>query len=536
MDPADHDRQCSQCLLNMKNRDNLFRMIPLALLAVLIFLLCSQFSYFADDWFWGTDSRFSTFLDSFSNPENPFHFYNNGRYFGNGLGFISANHRFIRNLIMTVTLMTIITVTAKITLQTADIKKDSSASMQNLMIFLCGGVLLLCPKEMFRESIGWSVAFMNYVVPSALYLTAIRKLYTQKHNAKTDISFFLLPLLAAFFIENLTIGNAIFIAVWLIYRLLRKQKPTVSEWLYLAGSAAGLILMFSDDGYRQILQGNPEETYWSAQTGSLMMMIETGIRAFHNFIANASVGWMKTLTCFGAVNFLAAFLLMKEKTGKKSAAVLLLLTLLDLLTAFYFLLRAAAPSWKVFFSYTQITETILSASFLLSQPVIILLLPYSRTQKEKLVFTWLFAALITLPLAVAQPLSLREFFPTSVFLLLLYSQIACMNLKMLKEKFSFTIDRTLLPYAAGMFLVVWGYLFSVYAVIAHYEQERIKYVRYQESLGFYETIFPTLPYEDYVITAYPWERTWQERYKKFYGLNLDMNFTIVPFEEWMETR
>ena len=59
-------------------------------------------------------------------------------------------------------------------------------------------------------------------------------------------------------------------------------------------------------------------------------------------------------------------------------------------------------------------------------------------------------------------------------------------------------------------------------------------MRYQESLGFYDTIFPTLPYPDHVIVSYPWEDTWQERYKKFFGLNLDMRFNIVSFEEWKE--
>ena len=122
-----------------------------------------------------------------------------------------------------------------------------------------------------------------------------------------------------------------------------------------------------------------------------------------------------------------------------------------------------------------------------------------------------------------------------MFLLLLYSQITCINIKIVKNNISGSIDRSLFPYVISIFLAAWGYLFSVYAVIAHYEKERIKYVRYQESLGNYDTIFPTLPYEDYVIVSYPWEKTWQERYKKFNDLNLDMNFTIVSFEEWKKS-
>lgn len=519
----------------MNKRVAFLRIFPLVLLAVLLFLLCSQFSYFGDDWFWGTDSRLSSFIDSFTNPDNPFHFYNNGRYLGNGLGFVAANHRIVRDLIMTVTLWLIITVTAKIDVYTAGTDENTSASLRNLMIYLCGTVLLLCPKEMFRESIGWSVAFMNYVVPSALCLIGLKKLYTQENRSKTNLSFFILPLLSSFFIENLTIGNFIFIIIWILYRYSQKEKPAVNEWLYLSGSLLGLILMFSDDGYRQILNGDPGETYWSAQTGSLIQMIYTGFNSFRSFIANAVVGWMVVLTSFGAASFLSAYLLMKEKTSKKAGSAVFVLTWADSAIAFYFLIRRAAASWQAFFSYTQTIESILAAVFLVSQPIIIFLLPYTKVQKKILLFTWLFAAFITLPLVIAQPLSLREFFPTYVFLLLLYSQITCINIKALNNRISVSIERSLFPYILCIFLIVWGYLFSVYAVIAHYEQERIKYVRYQDSLGNYDTIFPTLPYEEYVMVSYPWEKTWQERYKKFYDLNLDMNFTIVSFDEWKES-
>jgi hypothetical protein len=194
-----------------------------------------------------------------------------------------------------------------------------------------------------------------------------------------------------------------------------------------------------------------------------------------------------------------------------------------------------APSWEAFFAYTRIIEAVMAALFLISQPVIILLLSYSEQQKEKLLFSWLFAAFITAPLTIAEPLSLRVFFPTMVFLLMLYSQITCINLQEISCTISSRVYRKLLPYTAGIFLLGWGYLFSIYTVIAHYEQERIKYVRYQESLGFYDTVFPTLPYADYVIVSYPWERTWQERYKKFFDLNLDMNFSIISFDEWKES-
>ena len=515
----------------MERKSVIPRILPSLLIAVLLFLLVSTFSYYSDDWFWGTDGRLSTFFDSFSNPENPFHFYNNGRYFGNGFGFLAANHRLLRDLIMTVTLWVIIVAAAGISLTTAETDRGS-APLRNIMLLLCGTVLLLCPKELFRESVGWSVAFMNYVVPSALYLICLKRLYSIKE--KTDLTYFLLPLLSSFFIENLTIGNAIFIIIWLLYRFLTGRKPSKNEWLYLAGALIGLVLMLSDDGYRQILGGEQADTYWGAQTSSIGLMIGTAVRAFRNFIAGAVVGRMTAATIFGSVSLAAAYLLSRGALKGTKRTAVLLLSLMDILIALCFLLRKMSPSWEILPGHTLLIEAVLAFLYLASLPALILLLPYSANLKEKLIFTWIFAAVSTLPLTVAEPLAMREFFPTYVFLLLFYSQLACKNLKEISERFSIGTVRALLPYALGIFLSAWGYLFSIYAVISHYERERIKYVRYQESLGFYDTIFPTLPYPDHVIVSYPWEDTWQERYKKFFGLNLDMRFNIVSFEEWKE--
>lgn len=507
------------------------KFLPPVLLAVLLFLLCSQFSYYSDDWFWGTDGSLSTFFDSFSNPDNPFHFYNNGRYLGNGLGFLAANHRLFRNLVMTAVLLGIITCITKISLLTAG---TASASLKNLMLAVSASLLLLCPKEMFRESIGWSVAFMIYVVPSALYLIGIRKIFSQDDAGKTDLLFFFLPLISAFFVENLTIGNLIFIILWILYRFLRKRKPTAGEWLYFAGSLTGLVLMFADDGYHQILQGNPEDTYWRAETASLGSMIIKAVTSFRGFIAGAVLGRMTLVTLFAALNCSAACLLLRNRTAKKKRIWLILLTLAQLMTAVYFLMQQLLPAPEIFFGATKPVEAVFVLLFLFSLPCMVLLLPVSGRQKEQLVFTWIFAAAATLPLTVAEPLSMRVFFPTFIFLLLLYCQIACLNLKEIMERFSPGAARIFIPYAAGIFLAVWGYLFCIYAAIAHYERERIKYVQYRESLGEYQINFPTLPYADHVIVSYPWGDTWQERYKKFFGLNVELKLDIVSFEEWRE--
>ena len=86
----------------------------------------------------------------------------------------------------------------------------------------------------------------------------------------------------------------------------------------------------------------------------------------------------------------------------------------------------------------------------------------------------------------------------------------------------------------GLFLTVWAYRFSIYAAVSHYDRERLKYLRYQESIGAYPAYIPRLPYEEYVIVSYPYEDLWQDRFKKFYGLNLDVKYELISFEDWKE--
>ena len=517
-------------LHDMKDKVKFSRVFPLLILAILLFILCIRFSYFVDDWHWGQDGQLSTFFDSFSNPENTLHYHNNGRYLGNFLGFLSANHKTLRNLIMTATLWTTLVFIAKISLGNAGL----FPSRITLITYLTGVIFLFMPKEIFRESVGWCSAFMNYVVPTALFLICLWKLFNQPDPDRLDFSFLLLPLLSSFFMENLTIGNTIFIILLLITRLIQKKKPSRAEWLYCMGSILGLVLMFADDGYREIFQGTPDMTYWSAQTGSFAQSLEHGIHAFIYFIAPGTVGWTVAATTFGALSLVTAFLLARDKLNRNRQIFLYVLSGMDLLIAAYFLLRKLAPAWKAAFQYTNAIEAVFALIFLLSLPLFVILLPYQAKQKETMLFTWLFAGSITAPLLIAEPLSMRVFYPTLMILTMLYMLFSCLNLKEIESKVSPDFSRNILPYVLGIFLLAWGYLFSVYAVISHYEQERIKYVRYQESIGNYEINFPKLPYEEYVIISYPWERTWQERYKKFYDLNLDTNFTIVPFEEWKE--
>ncbi len=494
--------------------------------AVMLFILCTQFPYFSDDWVWGSDSRISSFIDGLTNPENPFHYYNNGRYFGNGLGFIGANHFMIRNLIMTAALCLASAMLAGISAIAAEGAFDPPFA-----VLFTAVLLVFCPPDYFQHTISWNSAFMIYMVPSALYLLSLKKIFGQKADSRTDISFFLLPLLSAFFVENLTIGNLIFIVLLILYRFIRKTKPSVNEWLYLAGSLLGLALMFSDDGYRRIFNGTTAETYWVAETSSLSRMIETGLETYTYYIVSFVFRNNALMTFFGGTGIFLLCLLSGQPSGK-NRDLPRCLGLIEFLIGGYFLIKSHEPGWQLLFERTEMMEAVIAAVFLILMPVIFLLLPLSERKKELLIFSWIFAVCITAPLLVASPLSTRVFFPSYTFLLLVYCETAWICFSLIpvisKNASAGWMGITL----AGVFLLFWTFWFSIYAVINHYDKARVSYLRYQEEAGAYPILLPKLPYENYMIVSYPDTYIWEERFKRFHRLDLDTKYELISFEEW----
>ena len=400
-------------------------------------------------------------------------------------------------------------------------------------VFFTAVLLVFCPPDYFQHAISWNSAFMIYTVPSALYLLGLKKLFDRKENSRPDVFFFLLPLLSAFFVENLTIGNAIFIVLWTLYRFIRKEKPNTGEWLYLAGSLLGLILMFSDDGYRRIFNGSTRETYWVAETSSLARMIETSIETYTYYIVCYAFRNNAIMTFFGGTGIFLLCLLSGSASGRHKN-LLRCMGLTEFLIGAYFLLKSHESGWQFLSGYTEILEAVIAGVFLLLIPAICLLLPLSLRKKELLVFSWIFAVCITAPLLVASPLSTRVFFPTYTFLLLIYCETAWIVFSMIPAISENASGKWLGISLCSVFLLLWTFWFSIYAVINHYDKARVSYLRYQESIGEYPALLPKLPYENYMIVSYPDGYKWEERFKRFHRLNLDVKYELISFEEWKE--
>lgn len=501
----------------MKKASSYSRVVFYAALFLLLLVLCTQFPYVSDDWAWGSaESVMSVFN------------YGNGRYLGNLLGFIAAKSRVFRCLYTAGILTAIVGLCVNLSHVNAGCHTD-------IFLGLTAAILMLTvSRNTFRQTTAWSSAFMNYGGPAALLLTAYALLH-ERARGKFNPLFFFLPFVMSLFIENVTIGNVLFIIILIICGFIRGRKPSVNEWLYFAGALAGTAVMFSDAGYSAIIWETSAESNWQAETSSLGAMISTGFASLKDPMAHLLLGENLVLTVFLTLN-LGGLLLFALPDGKRRiAAVLAYAWILG--TTIFILIRTAEPNWLSGFEIIDTAAAVFVIGYLLLIPVLIGCTELPSGDKERMIVTWLLAASLAAPLPVAKPLSARAFYPIYTLLTLLSLQLFAKNLALVRESAPALCVRgrgVVLGMTAVILLVCWGHWFSVYAVINHYDTERLKFVRAQEEEGIWPALLPRLPYVDYLIADYPSTNYWMECYQRFNDINLDLKLNVCSFDEWME--
>ena len=501
----------------MKKASSYSRVVFYAALFVLLLILCTQFPYVSDDWAWGTK-------DSIESVFN----YGNGRYLGNLLGFIAAKSYVFRCL------YTAGIVTAIVGL-CVHLSHVNPGCHTDIFLGITAAILLLTvSRDTFRQTTAWSAAFMNYGGPAALLLAALALLH-ERARGKTNPLFFFLPFVMSLFVENVTIGNVIFIAARIIYGFICGRKPSFNEWLYFAGALAGAAVMFTNPGYSAIIWDTSAESNWQAETSSLGSMISTGLATLKDPMAHLLLGENLVLTVFLTLN-LGGVLLFALPGGKRRIAAVISYAWILGATAIL-IIRTVEPGWLPDLDIVRAALAVLVLGYLFLIPVLIGCTELPNGDKERMIVTWLLAAALAAPLPVAKPLSARAFYPIYTLLMLLSVQLFAWNLGRVRESAPALCVRSrgvVLFLAAVILFVSWGHWFSVYAVINHYDTERLKFVRTQEEEGVRPAVLPRLPYAEYLIVDYPSTNYWMECYQRFYDINLDLKINVCSFDEWME--
>ena len=501
----------------MKKVSSYSRVVFYAALFLLLLILCTQFPYVSDDWAWGSKDSITS----------AFH-YDNGRYLGNLLGFIAAKSRVFRCLYTAGILTAIVGLCVHLS-------HVNAGSHTDIFLGLTAAILILTvSRNTFRQTIAWSSAFMNYGGPAVLLLAAYALLH-ERARGKFNPLFFFLPFVMSLFIENVTIGNVLIIIAWIIYGFIRGRKPSVNEWLYFAGSLAGTAVMFSDPGYSAIIWNTSADSNWQAETSSLGAMITKALGTWENPIADLILAENIWLTVFLTL-CLGAMLIFALPNGKRKFVMIAAYAWILGTTVFLFI-RKLEPNWLPNLELVNAAVAVFILGYLLLIPVVIGCSELPGTVKEKSITTWTFTALLTLPVLVADPLNARVFFPMFILLTLLSLQLFAWTIAHVRESAPALCVRgrgAAVCMAAVILLVCWGHWFSVYAVLNHYDNERLKFVQIQEEEGIRPALLPRLPYADYLIADYPSTNEWMECYQRFYDINLDLKLNVCSFEEWME--
>lgn len=478
------------------NKAMLFDIIVFSIILVIAFM----FPYTHDDWAWGSSlgiDRLTTLFRDY-----------NGRYVGNLLVILLTRFRVLRALFISITLWLIIHFIKKI-LANNDMAKY-------IAILLC----LLMPTAIMAQSIAWTSGFTNYVIPIAIvFIVMYYNIDLFKDNVESKhinvIVSLILGFIASLFVEHMTIYNVLFAIALSIYAYIKNKKIDVSLLMYLIGSIAGAVLMFSNGAYGLIL--NSTDTYRTIESsGNIVSRIfNTYFDEFYKlFIFDNKI--LNLFICFIFLRLIGI-----TKTEKKHNYLLYPCALIFIVLLGYYLITTLLGT-NLFSSarHMALFEGVLSVLYILAMFVTILIC-YSKRNRIRLEFELLSACFMAAPLLIVTPIGPRCFLPIYVMFVLLAADIFTM---------SFKENESLKKYLVCLLTIILLFLFSIYYRVYTVDNKRIEYINANADVN--ELVLPNLPFTEYMQAPNPKSGVFKKRFKLFYGINKDTNIEFVSYKEW----
>lgn len=127
------------------------------------------------------------------------------------------------------------------------------------------------------------------------------------------------------------------------------------------------------------------------------------------------------------------------------------------------------------------------------------------------------------PLFVVSPLGIRCFFST--YVMLIYFTIELYSCIDEEKKVHVSKCRN---YMVACVLVGTLFLFYIFGTICKNQNQRVEKARLDVMSGKNTITVKMLPYNKYIWTSEPSGYPWDERFKKFYGINQSVKIKVVP--------
>lgn len=293
----------------------------------------------------------------------------NGRVIGNGLSFF-----FIKNPFRTIFKLTNFTGLAVL------IRKIFKERISYSTLALA---LMVLPMRIFREVVGWSAGFFNYVPVLVLIFLTLYLVEEEGLTRPGQVLVFISSLISCLFMENLSLYALILGPLAMLVLGKGKKSSYLAAFL---GAGLGNLIMFSSPVYRRISKG--EDTYRKLGSASLMDKVGDNWQVFQEDLLPLVVALAFALVLI--------MLLVKNK-NRRALVPLIFLGLLGLVK-------------NMDFSF--ILSILVHLGFYLG----LLNLYRDRGYYGRLgIFAVLSMALVMGPLLIVSPVGHRNFFTSHVF-------------------------------------------------------------------------------------------------------------------------
>lgn len=473
--------------------------------------LAFLFPYTGDDWAWGSSiglDRLKIFFKGY-----------NGRYVGNLIVLLLTRSKFLDVVVMAASFSLVCF------LSYAYSEHRSKASL-----LLAAGLFFLMPKEMWAQVVVWTAGFTNYV-PSALisvtYLVYAKEITGNKLSDRKDtwgngVWLFLFGFCGALFVESITVFHICLSAAVIVYMFLKFRKYRRGHVGFFLGSAAGALAMFSNSTYDRIAQGEDYYRHMPVGLRDTVYFALDQARNILDFILSDNLAFCVVVTVL-----LLILSIRSMKNGKKWALLpaafhagsLLLLwhedAVTDMITSRFVLTKLI----------TNIIPVLPPLMYVFS--ILIMVLCFVEKGCRFRMLLPFYCAVVSLgPLLVVHPVGARcvfiGYFFMIVFTVDLFGYICrqlCPAEKMLNRMLGLIV--------AAQF----AFFVHLFYPIHYYDTLRLDYIKQQAAEGKKQVLMCDLPNRDYLYDSIPDNAVLAERYNLFYGLDTQLEYVFVPYEE-----
>lgn len=479
---------------------------------VFFIILTALFPYTGDDWAWGSSIGIERLMSFFKNY--------NGRYLGNLLVMVLTRNVWLKVIVM-----------ASSYYFSCWLCWRYTSSRKNILLLFAFALFLMMPNRIFVEAIVWTSGYANYV-PSAIicvgYILMVRNTTgTELPRYSEKIYFFPLftGIIGTLFIENITLFHICFGLGVLIFTRIKIKRFDPVHVTFFIGALLGAGIMFSNGAYRSVAAGADGYRSIADNFQELIVMV-TG-HAYQ---------MLDTLICSNnAVCTIASILLLftvrkyqNQFSCKLSTSVLgcISLNLLSLLLNLL-VFPHHQPDLSNILGFLLIgVQALISIIYVLSL-VGTVLLCVERKRKYQMLFPIFCIPVVLAPLLVVNPIGPRCYFVA--YLLIMVFLVELLDWILCDSKIS--TYNALFSCLAFTAVVAAIFYLNIYFQIHVYDVKRTEFAKMQSDNDKKTVIICELPYNHYLHCSSPSFEPWSTRYKLFYGLESDVNFKFVPYEE-----